>query len=128
MSRIVVIDDEDGVRDMLRRVLEQAGHQVFDAPDGKRGLELVRVHAPDLVITDILMPEQEGLETIRIIRRTAIDTPIVAISGGGRTARMDFLEVALEFGANATLAKPFRPRELVGVVDKLLAHQSQQHS
>ena len=125
MATIIIIDDEEGLRKMLRHSLENLGHVIHEAPDGRRGVELVKSHSPDLIITDILMPEQEGLETIRLVRRSAPDIPIIAISGGGRTARMDFLEVAQEFGANATVSKPFRPREFVQLVERLLGDRPQ---
>lgn len=121
MARVLVIDDEPQLRQLVRRVLEAAGHQVTEAPDGRKGIMLFRLEKPDLVITDILMPEKEGIETIRELRAAAADVPILAISGGGRTAHLDFLDIAREFGALASLSKPFLPRQLLEEVTRLLA-------
>ena len=120
MANILVIDDERGLREIARQALERAGHTVAEAADGRMAMDMLGRVVPDLIITDILMPEQEGLQTIREIRKRWTSVPVLAVSGGGRTARLDFLEMARELGANATLAKPFRVRELLAAVDQLL--------
>lgn len=120
MSRILVIDDDEVVRDTLRLILAGAGHQVALAPDGKAGLEAFEALAPDLVITDILMPEKEGMETIGDLRRLAASLPIIVISGGGRIGNMDFLAAARHFGADRSFAKPFEPDEVLEAVSQLL--------
>lgn len=120
MATILVIDDDSGLRDVMRRALTSAGHVVVQAENGRIGLEAIRRAPPDLVITDLLMPEREGLQVIRELRANGSLLPILAISGGGRTARLDFLDLARELGADETLAKPFRPRELVAAVARLL--------
>jgi len=120
MSRILVIDDDEIVRDTLRLVLTGAGHQVALAGDGKAGLKAFSELSPDLVITDILMPEKEGMETIGDIRRITGATPIIAISGGGRIGNMDFLAAAQHFGADRTFAKPFEPDQVLDAVSELL--------
>ncbi|MFQ5785906.1 MAG: response regulator [Alphaproteobacteria bacterium] len=120
MASILVIDDEPKMRDMLRLVLERAGHSVFDAPNGRAGAVVFRQNRIDLTISDILMPEQEGIETISELKRFAPRTKIIAISGGGRTKNLNFLNIARKLGADRTLGKPFRPREIVDMVDDLL--------
>ena len=118
--RILIIDDDDLVRETLRRVLEAAGFQVVEAPDGRQGTLLYRRDPVDLVITDLLMPVKEGIETIRELRQINADAKIIAISGGGRAGAVDFLEMARKLGANRVIAKPFRPTELVKAVRAVL--------
>ncbi|MCH8809524.1 MAG: response regulator, partial [Proteobacteria bacterium] len=91
MARILIIDDEDELRSMLRQMLEQAGHEVTEAVNGAEGIRLYEQDRPDLIITDIIMPEKEGVETIIALRRADPDLPIIAISGGGRLDATDFL-------------------------------------
>lgn len=120
MATILVVDDEEGLRSVARKALEGAGHTVLEAGDGRVAMAILESTVPDLVITDLLMPEQEGLQTIREIRRRRIATSVLAVSGGGRTARMDFLDIAKDIGADRTLAKPFRVRELLTTVEEML--------
>jgi CheY-like chemotaxis protein len=120
-ARILVIDDDAAVRETLRQVLESAGHAVTCAEDGERGLEAFETARPDLVITDIIMPEREGIATILELRRRRPDRPIVAISGGGRTGGTDFLTMARRLGADAALPKPFELEELLDTVARCLA-------
>lgn len=121
MTQILVIDDEAMVRDMLRQTLERAGYDVLEAPEGEMGLRLFYAHRPALIITDILMPGREGIETIRELHKKAPEAKIIAISGGGRVSKQDFLPVAQLFGAVQTLAKPFERHELLEVVQTVLA-------
>ncbi|MDY6951804.1 MAG: response regulator [Thermodesulfobacteriota bacterium] len=118
--RVLVIDDDVGIRTMLRRLLEGAGYEVTEAPDGNQGIYLYRQDPVDLVITDIIMPEKEGLETIRELRRDFPKVKIVAISGGGRIRADEYLPMAEKFGADRTLAKPFDPKELLDAVHELV--------
>lgn len=120
MARILVVDDEPQIRDTLHRVLEAAGHEVREAPNGKIALSLVPETRPDLVIMDIIMPEQEGLETILALRRTAPEIKILAISGGGRFIGMETLSLALQLGADQVLAKPFTRQMVLAVTNSLL--------
>ncbi len=121
MAKIIVIDDEGAIRSTVRRILERVGHQVWEAEDGKAGLGLIGREAPDLVITDLLMPEKEGIETIQELRATDSDLPIVAISGAGSAEEGGPLLDAELFGANATLPKPFSASDLQETVDRVLA-------
>ena len=113
MTKILVIDDEVLVRQTLARILAGSGYQVIDAKDGNDGIEAVRRERPDLVITDILMPEKEGLETIMELRRESPATKIIAISGGGDTGNLEYLQAARRLGACDALAKPFGAHELL---------------
>jgi len=104
----------------MSRALQRAGHTVVEAEDGRAGARLYREQGADLIITDIFMPERDGLETIRELRREFPGVKIVAVSGGDRTGKMDLREGARAFGAARTLRKPFEPGELVKVVRELL--------
>ncbi len=123
MKRILVIDDDDQVRRMIRQMLERAGYEVTDAPDGEIGVRMHRAEPVDLIITDIFMPEKEGLETIRELRRDFPDIKIIAISGGGSTGAFSYLPLAKSFGALDTISKPFDRSELLDSVKRLLDEQ-----
>jgi len=113
MARILVIDDEQLARFTIREILEAAGHEVVEAKNGAQGLAFQKAQPCDLVITDIIMPEKEGIETIIEMRRDFPKLPIIGISGGGRTRNMDFLKIAKQYGANVVLAKPFSEEDLL---------------
>lgn len=119
MARILVIDDDILVRMAIKAVLERAGHEVILASDGQAGMREYGSHAVDLVVTDMLMPEQDGIETILALRKTNPFIKILAISGGARINSQDFLPVAEKLGANASLRKPFGPDDLVAQVTAL---------
>jgi len=116
--RLLVIDDDNLVRAALTDMLETAGFEVVTASNGRLGLELLDTTPVDAIITDILMPEQEGLETIREARQRFPEIRILAISGGGETQLLRFAE---SFGADQTLPKPFTGSQLVAAVRSLLA-------
>lgn len=120
MANILVIDDDDSIRFSLKMALEDANHQVDTSPDGEAGMALFAATAPDLVITDIFMPEKEGLETIDEIKRIRPETKIIAISGGGHMDPNDYLNIARRIGADCTLTKPFDIQVLVDAVNELL--------
>ena len=120
MARILIIDDEDELRFLLRQMLEHAGHEVTEAVNGAEGIELFERDSHELIITDIIMPEKEGVETILALRRTDPKLPIIAISGGGRLDATDFLTMAKKLGARHTLAKPFRRDQLLDAVSECL--------
>jgi DNA-binding response OmpR family regulator len=124
MARILVIDDNlDLARALIKR-LERSGHSAVIAADGNAGLDIFRAQPIDLILTDILMPEKEGLETIREIRKENPLVPIIAMSGGGYATGTDYLRLAMKFGANASLQKPFEQHELVALVAELLGNGS----
>ena len=118
MARILLIEDDADSRTTLRRVLERAGHTVFEAANGQEGIERYRTTPTELVITDILMPERKGLETIMALRREFPAVKIIAVSGG--IGPLDFLHVAARLGAQRTFAKPFDYRELLAAVQELV--------
>ena len=120
MSSILVIDDDASVREVVSEMLRLEGYDVTIAENGRDALPLLARHRFDLVITDLIMPEKEGIETISEIRRTYEKIPIVAISGGGRLGPGDYLETARYIGADATLAKPFARQELLATIESLL--------
>jgi DNA-binding response OmpR family regulator len=120
MPKILVIDDDGLVRDTIVRILERKGYRVLVAEDGARGLRMFRSEQPDLVITDIIMPEKEGLETIREIRGERPEAKILAVSGGGRIGNIDFLEFAGKLGACEIMPKPFDPADLLDAVGRCL--------
>ncbi|MFP6815052.1 MAG: response regulator [Pseudomonadales bacterium] len=121
MGSILVVDDDIQILDVMSEMLRLEGHQVAVAENGVRAVEQVRAEVFDLVITDLIMPEKEGLETIADIRKYRGDLPIIAISGGGRVGPTDYLATARFIGADATLAKPFGREELISTVSELLA-------
>lgn len=121
MARILVIDDEANIRSLYKRILEQAGHDVREAVDGSQGTTLYRQHGDDLVITDILMPQKEAIETIMELRRDFPQVKIIAISGGGQTmCSSTCLHLAKGLGAVKTLAKPVSRQELLNAVQEAL--------
>ena len=120
MAKILVIDDDDQLRALLLRVLERANHETAGAENGRAGELVYASFAPDLVVTDIVMPEQEGIETIMSLRRRNAGLPIIAMSGGAMYSSGEYLEIARRLGA-ATLCKPFLPQDLLDAVDQALA-------
>jgi DNA-binding response OmpR family regulator len=122
MARILVIDDDPDIRAFLEEILKPAGHEVILAADGREGMERYRTSPADLVITDLYMPNQEGLETIRELRTCFPEVAIIAMSG--RTAALPMLSVAQKFGAVGVLRKPFSADELIAAVQEALRGQS----
>ena len=120
MARILLIDDDELLRGVLARALGHAGHEVLQASDGQQGVDLFHVVGVDLVITDLVMPVQEGVETILKLRRTNKALPIIAISGGVTNAPL-YLDLAQRIGAKRILPKPFTPQELLAVINEVLA-------
>lgn len=120
MAQILLIDDDDLLRGVVAKALAYAGHTVVQARDGQQGVELSRVTAADIVITDLVMPVQEGVETIVQLRREHPGLPIIAISGGVSNSDL-YLEIAKKIGAKRVLPKPFTPQELIAVINEVLA-------
>lgn len=119
--RILVIDDDPVVRGMLAEMLRREGYEVDEADDGRVGMRKFREVPATLVITDVVMPEQEGLETLMQLRHSSKTVKVIAISGGGRVGPDAYLNSARTLGADAILAKPFGREELLELVAKVLA-------
>jgi DNA-binding NtrC family response regulator len=124
MARVLVIDDEEDVCAAIRDALEDAGHHVLTAPNGKRAVALVKESDADVVITDIFMPESEGIETILALREACPNVKIIAMSAGGFGGTLDYLPAARKLGAVETIGKPFEVRALVALVEDVLTRPS----
>ncbi|UVT16922.1 MAG: response regulator [Nitrospira sp.] len=118
MANILVIDDEPSIRGLLKEVLVKAGHRVFEAEDGRKGLTLYQQEAVDLVIMDLLMPETDGLEATLQLTREYLDAKVIAITGA--QGDHNFLDVAKLFGARRTFEKPFDINKLLEAVNEEL--------
>jgi DNA-binding response OmpR family regulator len=123
--KILVIDDDGGSRCLIENALQFHGHQVLVAANGVSGMRLMRLEQPDIVITDILMPDQDGLGIIRCMRHEYPAVKILAISAGGAVGSLDLLVAAGRLGADATLAKPFLPEQLFESVNRLASATAQ---
>ena len=123
MPSVLVVDDEDQIRQLIRETLEQAGYDVQEASNGKQGLERYRTKPTDLVIMDILMPDQDGLESIMTLRREFPAARVIAITGGSdMIGILNFLDVAKMLGARRTLQKPFDMQTLLDAAQSELSH------
>jgi two-component system, chemotaxis family, chemotaxis protein CheY len=121
MARILVIDDDPTIRCLVSGLLEARGHSVIAEPDGLAGMRVFERERIDLVVTDIVMPVQEGIATIGAIRRLSPTVPILAISGSNTVGRYgDYLHAAAVLGASATLPKPLAPDQFIETIDRLL--------
>lgn len=121
MKRVLIIDDDEVFRAYIQELLEISGYDVVSAANGREGIEAVEEAPPDLVITDLVMPEVEGLEVIRSLRRTNKDLPVIAVSGGNCGFGASYLKIAEKFGATAIFDKPFDVEEFMAVVEKNIA-------
>ena len=120
MAKIYVFDDEPSILLMIKKMLEKAGYEVDIALNGKEGMELFKRNVPDLLITDIIMPEKEGLETILELRKSYPELKIIAISGGGRISPCGYLPGAKLLGANIVFEKQLDQKEFLQAVTLLL--------
>ncbi len=120
MTRVLVIDDDSSIRDVMRKILEKEGHEVQEAGDGEEGMRFFRNGSYDLVVTDLIMPDKEGIETILELREEAPDVTILAVSGGLSVSKTGPLTDAKALGADATLEKPFSVSEFTEAVRRLL--------
>ena len=120
MKKILIIDDEPYILLMLKKMLERAGYEVDLASNGREGMDLFKKKTTDLVITDIIMPDKEGLELIIEMKKQRPGLKIIAMSGGGRISPDSYLECAMHFGAEKVFQKPFRQKELVSAVRELI--------
>ena len=122
MKRILLVDDDELTRRAVHKMLERSGYQVRSTSDGQEALGLYQTDPTDLVITDLIMPDTDGLEMIQHLRRMDAAVRILAISGGGRVDEEEYLTVARKFGAIGVLSKPFTGQELSRAVEAALGN------
>jgi len=120
MANILIIDDDNQFRTMLRKMIERNGYEVIEASGGEEGIKLYRKNPTDLIITDLIMPEKDGIETIQELKKEFPDVRIIAISGGGRLGPQDYLHLAKMFGVQRTLTKPIELPVLLQTIEELL--------
>ena len=120
MDKILVIDDDPAMRAMIKQMLERAGYAVDEAENGALGMEKFRAQPASLIVTDIVMPDQEGIETIAEFRKDFPDVKIIAMSGGGRKGNVDFLGLAERMGASHTFPKPVDRKAFLQAVSECL--------
>jgi CheY-like chemotaxis protein len=120
MVKILLADDDEVLRGAMAKALQRLGYEIRTAENGRQALLVLREWLPDLIIIDLIMPEQEGLETIQMIRAKDKTVKIIAISGGGVSNPNDYLKIALHLGADAILAKPFELEKLQAVITQVL--------
>jgi DNA-binding NtrC family response regulator len=123
MAHIVVLDDQEAMRRILQQILEEEGHHVSLAPDGRTGLQVLHERPAEVLITDIFMPEPDGIEMMHLVRSQFPAVQIIAMSGGGRGTRTDVLLDAQRLGAHQTLAKPFTRQALLAAVRAVLPEE-----
>lgn len=126
MERILIIDDEPSILEVLRKILQFEGYDVVTAANGEEGLELFRQTPCDLVITDMVMPAKDGLQTILDLRNEKPDLPVIAMSGGGAISKERYLAVAGYLDRVITIAKPFSVGSVSEAVAKLLSETDEQ--
>ncbi|MDD5675091.1 MAG: response regulator [Chitinivibrionales bacterium] len=112
-KQVCIIDDDQPVREHLRHILEMSGYEVHEAANGKEGTECLALHACDIIITDLIMPEKEGFETMREIKKAHPDCKVIAISGSA------YLNMAVALGADAVIAKPFTKEDVLRTLSEL---------
>jgi CheY-like chemotaxis protein len=120
MARVLIIEDEVPLRRLLRCTLEKVGHTVLDAPDGRQGMMLWCNKPCDVVVTDIYMPEKDGMEVLREMNQVAVKPKIIAMSGGAQRGWFDWRRAAVALGADRVLMKPFDPQTLLETVQEVL--------
>ena len=118
---ILVIDDESSLREILCRVLADAGHRVTGAANGKEASKVLLTAAFDVVLTDVIMPEKDGMQVISEIRKRYPEVKIIAMSGGGHVPQDQYLRIAKGLGAHAVLEKPFPNQQLLSTIETMLA-------
>lgn len=123
MARILVIEDDESVRAVIRRALERTGHTVYEGIDGADGFDYFIRHRLDLVITDLVMPNQEGIETIQRLKQLDSGIPIIAMSGYGREGEFSIMDDAVLMGADIALEKPFDVTDLIAAVERLTSKE-----
>jgi two-component system KDP operon response regulator KdpE len=121
-GKVLIIDDDAALRRLMSMAFESEGYATVLADNGRAGLQLASTHNPDLVVTDIVMPDMEGIGAIRAIKQTARPPRVIAISGAGRSRGADYLAWARHLGADEVLAKPFRMSDLLRISKTVIAN------
>lgn len=119
MAHILIIEDDEALRAILKQTLERAGHTVAQADTGRAAIQILRLDAPDVVLTDLVMPDQDGLGVIMMIRNETPEIPVIAMSGGLANSLL-YLDLAKKLGARRVLAKPFTPEHLFAALKDIL--------
>lgn len=125
MANVLLVEDDDQLRTMLRELLTGSGYEVWEAANGKQGCDLYREQRFDLVVTDLVMPETDGVGVIMELRRIDQNVRIIAISGGGQIKADPYLKIARKLGVLATLSKPFGNKEFLDAVSLAIGAQAQ---
>lgn len=126
MAKILIVDDDPSIRSAVARILRSGDHEFLFANDGRQALEVFAKENPELVITDMIMPEMSGLKTIHELLKQSPTTKIIAMSGVARSGATDLLPIAEKLGAGAILSKPFDPEELTAAVSHCLGTASRE--
>ena len=121
MKRILVVEDDDAIRRSLEKVLAKSGFVAVEAANGREALAAYQPGQIDAVVLDLIMPDVEGLETLQNLRRISPDVRVLAISGGGRVSATCYLDMALKFGAQEALAKPFAAETFIAALNRVLS-------
>jgi len=121
MRKVLIIDDESSIRKFLRKLIEKGNYQVIEAENGNQGIEAYKKNRPDLIITDLIMPEKDGLETIEEIKILNPDVKIIGISGGGTLDPEIYLNLASKLGVDRTFAKPIDNDILLSTIKEMLS-------
>lgn len=123
-GKVLIIDDDPALLRLMAMAFQQAGYNTVSADNGRKGIRMAGAHRPDLVVTDIVMPDVEGIGAIRAIKQAQRPPKVIAISGAGRARGADYLGWARHLGADAVLAKPFRMSELMKISKSVIANAS----
>ncbi|WP_419655550.1 two component system sensor histidine kinase, response regulator receiver protein [Desulfosarcina variabilis str. Montpellier] len=121
MKSILIVDDEASIRKVMRAILENEGYSVIEASGGDEAIKQYGEYGPDLVVTDLLMPGKDGIETLFELRQMNCNAKVIALSGGGRICSESYLNYAMKLGATAAIEKPFTLEEFLMVINQTLA-------
>ena len=127
MSRVLIIEDEMPLRASFRQMVEEGGHTVLEAPDGRKGMALWHREQPDVVVTDLFMPEMDGVQVLQEIKRFATPTKVIVMSGGGHRSVIDWDASARMLGAHAVLKKPVDEHQLLDIIQEVVARPSDEN-
>lgn len=127
MAKILLVEDDELVRDMLTQILQRASHEVICAGNGEEATETLKDHSPDIMVTDIIMPKKSGITLISEVKNRHPNMDIIAISGGGRIDPTGYLDLSESLGASVSFEKPIDNNALLMAIDLLLHSKSASH-